>query len=871
MLEISSIIIVYRALVQSHIDMLNSCRHMIDAFTKRGVKSFFLNHHPYHHHSLLTLHSFRRTLEAKLNHEERMNVVDNHQIEAANNNGRLRTFRACQRCRVQKLKCSGGAPCERCLRLHVTCKDGSEAKSITSDISFPTAETKLHSALRRISELEASVESINLRLAHHETARDPASLQSTPFSTKDDLPSSSAASNFPAPFSDVAFDRSTLENRQETRAPSPEDGVDAQDTDAAAASRRKHKVPIEYHHQDTLYEQSNKIRKMGTLGPPSERPLDPINEGVISIERAERLINFFFENCLTYVPLFDSRRLPTIEEMRKSDLCLFCSIIAIAARHTAAIDPSFSAQRVEEEWEDLCQIVEAHVAKTLVRPRHRLGDIQAIILLHSYGLRSGGIGHDPWILSGHAFRLAKRLSIDRITTLQGITKSLSQSTSLPRRSWLLLCASDCFPSLGFGRPASPRENLESCAPLASLLAEQYGQKCNLHADGEWFIASQVELAFISRRLMDWVTQTNFSSSRASDLRAIAHKYDLLVDQLDTCQLRWDSAKLGTAEQWNTSRLFRLHVRLCLATFTMRLGQTAISNGDNSKKRKNINGRSTSGIDSTRSQEINSRLQQDCSMACLNSAKEMIEIHKEARLTFLPDYLITALSQAIITSIGIIEIQQQSGQRTKSEANSLAQNFIDDAQSTLSRFAVNQTGLAQFLIEKVLERAKRSHLLDAYNNATATWHEDPLFLHKQVNVQTDGEGERTVTWNNQALETPRIQTNSSAAAAASDGQAIPSTSAANVNIGQNSAAPDMHNVDFALADIDMWLNTHGTSSDPALQWNGQFWNGDDPLQLLFGMNSAADHLWPTTSKSSDTGDSVPGGVITAGGGTTTSPF
>lgn len=763
--------------------------------------------------------------------------VDNNE----SNNGKLRTFRACQRCRGQKLKCSGGAPCERCLRLHVTCKDGNEMKqkSISIEPAFSTVETRLHSALRRISELETSVESINIRLAHQETtttASESTSLQPTTFSIKDDLPSSSTTtSDFPAPFSDVAFDRSTLENRQETRATSPEEG----ERDGAQHSTI---TKSNDYHQESFFG-SNKIRKMGTLGPPSERPLDPINEGVISMERAEKLINFFFENCLTYVPLFDSRNLPKIEEMRKSDLCLFCSIIAIAARHTAIIDPSFSEQKIEEEWEDLCQIVEAHVAKTLVRPRHRLGDIQAIILLHAYGLRSGGMGHDPWILSGHAFRLAKRLSIDRITTLQGITKSLSKSTSLPRRSWLLLCASDCFPSLGFGRPASPRENLESCAPLVSLLAEQYAQSnSRTETDGESFIASQVELAFISRKLMDWVAQTNFSSSRASDLRTIAHKYDLLIDQLDTCQLRWDSEKLGTIEQWNTSKLFRLHVRLCLATFTMRLSQTAISNGD-SKKRKRVD-----LMSNDRSQEINDRLQHDCSMICLNSAKEMVQIHKQANLTFLPDYLITALSQAIITSIGIIEMQEEFGQRRKSEATSLAKEFIDDAKSTLSHFAPNRTGLAQFLIEKVLERAKRSHLLDGYN---AILSRSSNIYSKDLSLYTGEEGEKRSEQFNHFI---------------GEGQGIPSTSAIQFN-GQNSGA-DINNIDNALADIDIWLNTHGTSSDPALQWNGQFWNGDDPLQLLFGMNSATDHLWPT-SKSSETGDSMQSGPIN--GGITTSPF
>lgn len=809
--------------------------------------------------------------------------VDGQPIESSK---KSRTIRACQRCRSQKLKCSGTTPCQRCVRLHVICKDGNEVDtkekdSLPTKTAFSTTEAKLHSALRRIAQLEASVDSINIRFANHQDfSRDStAAVQSTNLTnTSNHLPSSSTDSQFPAPFTDVAFDKKALENRQETRANSPEDGEDAQDLtyETRPVTQKEGEHP-EYGHE-TSFGQKNGIRKMGTLGSPFERPLDPIKENVISIARAQRLLEFFYKNCLTYVPLFDPHKLPTIEEMRQSDLCLFCSIIAIAARYTAMIDPSFSTEQVEQEREDLCQIVEAHIAKTLIQPRHRLSDVQAIILLHAYGLRSGGFGYDPWILSGHAFRLGKRLSIDRITTLQSASKVLSKTTSLPRRAWLLLCASDCFPSLGFGRPASPRENLESCAPVVNLLADQYAKKSNgvdRGGNGEFFIASQVELAFISRRLMDWVAQTNLSFSRASDLRAIAHKYDMLVDQLDSCQLRWDSAELGDAEQWSASRLFRLHVRLCLATFTMKLGQTAISNGD-SKKRKNAEGgtRSVDLVSIDRSQEIANRLQIDCKIACLNSAKEMIEIHKQATLTFLPDYLITALAQAIITSIGILETQQRSGQVSNSEAVSLAQNLVEDAQSTLSKFAANQTDLAQFLVKKVLDRARRSYLLDSYNvSRNLRFMEFGTTRRSAKSFQLDEEqaGTRSMylhgrpdsgqafldSWNPETSNLRAVESSSTNNGTA--GYAVPAP-----QIVQHADANTM-----TIADIDTWLNTHGTCSDPALQWNGQFWDGDDPLQLLFGVNSD-NHLWPSANThSSDTGDSMRGGSIT--GGTTTSPF
>jgi hypothetical protein len=59
-------------------------------------------------------------------------------------------------------------------------------------------------------------------------------------------------------------------------------------------------------------------------------------------------------------------------------------------------------------------MAESHLAHTLLRKKHTLEDVQAILLLAAWGLRSGGNGPDGWVLTGHAARVSRRLGIDRV-------------------------------------------------------------------------------------------------------------------------------------------------------------------------------------------------------------------------------------------------------------------------------------------------------------------------------------------------------------------------------------------------------------------------------------------------------------------------
>lgn len=61
----------------------------------------------------------------------------------------------------------------------------------------------------------------------------------------------------------------------------------------------------------------------------------------------------------------------------------------------------------------LAEIAESHLAHTLLRKKHTLADVQAILLLAAWGLQSGGKGPDAWVLTGHAARVSRRLGINR--------------------------------------------------------------------------------------------------------------------------------------------------------------------------------------------------------------------------------------------------------------------------------------------------------------------------------------------------------------------------------------------------------------------------------------------------------------------------
>ncbi|CAN9307500.1 unnamed protein product [Alternaria alternata] len=91
---------------------------------------------------------------------------------------------------------------------------------------------------------------------------------------------------------------------------------------------------------------------------------------------------------------------------------LFSAILAISARFY--LRSSSKAHIMDSHVpKALAEIAESHLAHTLLRKKHTLADVQAILLLAAWGLQSSGKGPDAWVLTGHAARVSRRLGIQR--------------------------------------------------------------------------------------------------------------------------------------------------------------------------------------------------------------------------------------------------------------------------------------------------------------------------------------------------------------------------------------------------------------------------------------------------------------------------
>ena len=116
-------------------------------------------------------------------------------------------------------------------------------------------------------------------------------------------------------------------------------------------------------------------------------------------------------HCHPFLPIVDIALPDSFTSVQRLP-SLFSAILAISARfyhrHSATshtIDSHVPAA--------LADIAESHLAHTLLRKEHTLADVQTILLLAAWGLRSGGKGPDAWILTGHAARVSRRLGIHR--------------------------------------------------------------------------------------------------------------------------------------------------------------------------------------------------------------------------------------------------------------------------------------------------------------------------------------------------------------------------------------------------------------------------------------------------------------------------
>lgn len=783
---------------------------------------------------------------------------------------------ACTRCRLQKLRCDGLIPCSRCIRANVPCADPLERTRRLSSrdehahtllrLSSATGQTKpAHRQIspvpesngrelpidpRLVRRLQANLKEVVSRLEAVE-ARLGIAFNAHPLSAGGDhdqppLRSASMHESVRAPFTDMmekGADESNLPSRSSSSEPvqpyrsETEDGNDPRQTADLGNGDRSglDTVRIELARQ-RVSEKAPASTHLAT----DLRSTDPISRGLISNDLAEWLLDWFLERCHPFLPVLDAGTSNNIARMREESPFLLTVILAIGLRFDALRTcPLAEAGATTGLSENLTQMTENLLGQTLLRSRFRLSDVQAVLYLHAWGLRPIGQGSDPWILSGHAFRLAKRLGVEKTVTS---SHSFGKEFLSSRRTWLLLCASDCFPSLGFGRPFSPKENLDLCAHIIATLKHDHLFK-GIDIGPDAFVAAQGELAQISRRLLDWVADASSQLNKTHqtddrswiDVDSIWTRYQELSQSLQTCEAQWDEG-LQSPVANASAALYRWHVRLCLPSFALRLNDIADRTSIARSRAQDIASGRETGSKASRFRSIYHQ-------AILRSSEAIVRLHaqdEEGLLTYVPDYLVMALAQACSARIGLLEGgtieggtspdksrrrkaakgERGTGRQTGGEKRET--ELVASALASLDRLASQGVSLARYLSAKVVDAAKKAHLAIPQRSD---------FRHRKA-ATTDFEATKPAK---------RPRRNARPCARGADSGVVndlisnggPSWAAASETSSQHmdtyispaaSSLQDLLEVRWPEADdLDLWFDA------------------DDPLRLLFGEN--ADLLAP----------------------------
>ncbi|CAE6437519.1 unnamed protein product [Rhizoctonia solani] len=453
-----------------------------------------------------------------------------------------RAVQACSHCRKHKLRCLGGWPCNRCTKQKIAC-----------DFERPShPAAKATETIERLEQLEASVTSILASMSsgispttrQHSVVSDVGPTYPTPSPFQPQQPVSRSGSypfaTFPTPSDDYTFPQEpSLAIRTEIDAefltaptqdldPPPTAGpsTHAQNVTspittmtspgASSLASRKSKPPPSVEsrlrtatdpysapfkgvlHRPSVWNNSEQEQSRGVSPEPvadediqedeaDHSENDPVGAGIVTKEVAVWLFESFATRCHPFMPVVDFTQQDVYESTRHKSSFLFSTILAIAAR----FDQTPTAPR-------LASLAEKHLSQTLLRKQHCLADVQATLLLAGWGLQPGGGGPDAWLLTGHAWRMGRRLGLWKKPTSRG-------QASMPRwRTWICLFAYDRCLSLGFGRPASQfdTETLDVAAFIRECESRASG---SLPAStGDFFIASQVQLMFIGRDLCAWL-------------------------------------------------------------------------------------------------------------------------------------------------------------------------------------------------------------------------------------------------------------------------------------------------------------------------------------------------------------------------------
>ncbi|EJT97766.1 hypothetical protein DACRYDRAFT_119009 [Dacryopinax primogenitus] len=652
-----------------------------------------------------------------------------------------RTSVACARCRQQKLRCSGGQPCQRCEKLGFARE---------CHLPPPRANPGSRSTTARIGQLENEL--LNLRRAMSQQQENTLYPQGVSGPSQTQTSRSQSSNVFATPISPsshnhiVGIPATTPSEASWPSSSSPESLQRLQQQQGMPLSAVHHGRPGEYRPSDVLSSTTINLSHGGPSNPsvtlptswirggsPSspvmphgtKRPLeqteervqapfgdvvfnksvfenrelsrlpspapqvgrrlpsnDVVEAGLLSMEMAGYYYNQFVDHCLPFIPIFADEPPPTLDSLRARSSFLATVCITLGARITSgqSEEPMF--------YQALADHSEGCLGATMTRKILILEDVQATLLMMGWGLRPNGQGPDAWILSGHALRMGKRLGLD--SPRSGASK---HSEKERERVWQLACVFDCYHTLGFGRPSPFCQRPLTPASLSP------GSRSISSSD--IFIACQAELASICLQLVQWA-----DNWRATGMQPIPGNllWSQLAPRLDDWSARWvwPSSRFVCAST-HISRLYGEHVRLCLATFVL----------------KTIS-RDGSGPEGPRLSTVVS--------AAAKAASVIVQIaidsgNTDEAISFAPDYNILTFAQAGMAIISLarpgpdvwdgftaglnpVEAAEVADARPDENA---ATYLLKSLTVALSRRDLSRTGLATFLSKKLQAAAARAGL------------------------------------------------------------------------------------------------------------------------------------------------------------------
>ncbi|RAL08765.1 Zn(II)2Cys6 transcription factor [Aspergillus homomorphus CBS 101889] len=373
---------------------------------------------------------------------------------------------ACERCRIKKLRCTGGHPCSACHRAGIDCDFGDRHDSnlnlsITNQrlAQLETTVTALLAAtaagprppprspgaapiqppshclpstflLSSGQQLSGSIPASSN--AHHGLASsdpgEPRPCMHTPSSLAHTVTGPVDSHETPSHVSPLDYPHEPAATADRMRRSPPGAGPEGLESRWAALQQNPAPFPPLMSHPTVWSGESVKDRTDGdaatqpALGMTSytakvDLHSEPVASGIVCEPVARLLFALFFQKCHSSFPILGSTGGPddNFDRMRSSSPFLFTVILSIAGRyypkHRETQPASSMPNITPEALEALAELACAHLGFVIFRKQHQLSDVQATLLLSVWIPRGYGQSADQWMVTGICTRLAHRIGI----------------------------------------------------------------------------------------------------------------------------------------------------------------------------------------------------------------------------------------------------------------------------------------------------------------------------------------------------------------------------------------------------------------------------------------------------------------------------